>query len=358
MVSLTTPPFSASSSWNTLVPSNATFTKLNWPASTGYNYSVAWDSYSPSVYVASASDPLVQVSYPPGWGYPGGTVSVHMPAAANGAAGTDGELIVIDGDVAYNFWQFNRTSATSATAASFGAENVVTGDGWGSKSPFLSAGITAVGASELGGLLVKAETDDGSIDHALQLVVDFKSCQSGFTGSAIAGDGSSSTGIVKEGQLLAIAPGTPMPSGLSALGQEVFTAMQKYGAYVVDVAGGATNIRAQANAYDDATITALWHDMGNITPLLQAVTAGSAAIKRHRRWHAGFDATASFAATAGHDAPPLRRRRIPPRPTFNGSPPTAPEWSTAPAPSARAGPFACRSTSARRLTLPARRLWR
>ena len=99
---------------------------------------------------------------------------------------------------------------------------------------------------------------------------------SGFTGSAIAGDGSSSTGIVQEGQLLAISPNTPMPSGLSQdFGQEVFTAMQKYGAYVVDVAGGATNIRAQENAYDDATMTALWHDMGKITPLLQGVTPGT-----------------------------------------------------------------------------------
>jgi hypothetical protein len=275
MVSLQTSPFSATSSWNTQVPSNSTFTKLNWPTSTGYNYGAAWNSYSPSVYVASASDPVVQVSHPAGWGYPAGTVGVHMPAAATGAAGTDGELVVIDGDVAYNFWQFNRTSTTTATAASFGAANVVTGDGWGSKSPFVGAGTTAVGASELGGLLVKAETDDGSIDHALQIAIDSKLAMSGFVGNAIAGDGGSSTGIVKEGQLLAIAPNTPMPSGLSTLGQEVFTAMQKYGAYVVDVAGGTTNIRAQANAYDDATITALWHDMGKITPLLQGVTSSS-----------------------------------------------------------------------------------
>jgi hypothetical protein len=275
MVSLSTSPFSASSSWNTLVPAGSTFTKLNWPGSTGYNYSVAWDAYSPAVYVASASDPIVQVSHPAGWGYPAGTVSIHMPAGVDGAAGTDGELVIIDGDVAYNFWQFNRTSNTTATAASFGAENVVTGDGWGSKSPFLSAGITAVGASELGGLLVQAETADGSINHALQLAVDFSLAKPGFTGSAIAGDGSNSSGIVQEGQHLAISPDTPMPSGLSALGQQVFTAMQKYGAYVVDVAGGTTNIRAQANAFDDATMTALWHDMGNITPLLQSVTPGS-----------------------------------------------------------------------------------
>ena len=119
MVSLQDSPFSASSTWNEQIPSGATYTQLAWPRSTGYNYGVNWDAYSPSVYVAQPTDPVVKVSYPAGWGYPGGTVSVHMPAAANGAAGTDGELVVIDGDIAYNFWQFNRTSTTTATAAEF-----------------------------------------------------------------------------------------------------------------------------------------------------------------------------------------------------------------------------------------------
>jgi hypothetical protein len=276
MFTLGTVPFSSTSTWNQATPTNSTFTKVDWPSSNGYNYSVAWDAYSPAVYVASASDPLVQVSVPGGWGYPGGVVSVHMPAAANGAAGTDGELVVIDGDVAYNFWQFSRTGSTTAQASSYGAENIVTGDGWGSKSPFLSAGTTAVGASELGGLLVKAETDQGQINHALQLVVDSKLVKSGFTGDAIAGDGSSASGIVQEGDHLGIPPDTPMPAGLSPLGQEVFRAMQQYGAYVVDVAGGVTNVRAQANAYDAATMTALWHDMGNITPLLHHVSSDGA----------------------------------------------------------------------------------
>jgi hypothetical protein len=264
-------PFAASSDWNTRITVGSTYTPLAWPASTGYNYSVSWNSYSPAVYVASPTDPLVQVYHPATWGYPAGYVYVHMPAAADGAAGTDGELVVIDGDIVYNFWQFDRTSLTTATALSFGQENVVTGDGWGSKSPFLSAGITAIGASQLGGLLVKAETDTGVINHALQLTVDSKLVKSGFTGDAIAGDGSSASGIVQEGDHLAIPLGTPMPAGLSPLAQEVFVALQNYGAYVVDVSGGSTNLRAQANAYNDATMTALWHDLSKITPLLQEV---------------------------------------------------------------------------------------
>jgi hypothetical protein len=276
MVSLSMPPFSASSPWNTEIPSGSLYTELNWPASTGYNYSVAWDSYSPAVYVASASDLVVQVTYPPDWGYPGGTISVQMPTAANGAAGTDRELVVIVGDTVYNFWQFDRTRATTATASTIGESNIVTGTGWGTESPFLGAGITAVGASELGGLTIQSEvTADGAIDHALQLVVDSNLVEPGFTGDAIAGDGSSPTGIVQEGELLGIPPGTPMPAGLSALGQEVFVALEKYGAYVVDVAGGDTTVRVQANAFDAATITALRQDMGRIVPMLEAVSSSS-----------------------------------------------------------------------------------
>jgi hypothetical protein len=271
MVSLATNPFSPTSSWNTPVGSNASYTELNWPGSTGYNYSVNWDAYSPAVYDASSTDPVVQVSVPGGWGYPGGTISVQMPLAANGAAGTDGELLVVDGDTVHNFWQFNRTSATTATASSYGDTNVMTGTGWGTQSPFLSAGTTAVGSSELGGLLVKAETDTGQINHALQLVVDSSLVKSGFTGNAIAGDGGSSSGIVQEGDHLAIPPGTPVPSGLSPLGQKVFRAYQKFGAFVVDVAGGVTNLRAQANAYNEHTIARLRSDTVKLTPLLERV---------------------------------------------------------------------------------------
>jgi len=264
-------PFASTSSWNTPISSTATFTALGWPASTGYNYSVNWDAYSPAIFVGSASDPVVAVSYPAGWGYPGGTLQIRMPANADGAAGTDGELLVISADVVHNFWQFKRTSLTTATAQSYGATNVRTGTGWGRSSPFLSAGITAVGSSMLAGLLVQAETDAGEINHALALAVDFPLARPGFIGEAISGDGNSSTGLFQEGQRLAIPPSTPMPSGLSPLGQKVFRAYQKYGAFVIDVAGGTSILRAQSNGYSSSAISGLQSDLGRLTPLLRRV---------------------------------------------------------------------------------------
>jgi hypothetical protein len=264
-------PFASTSSWNTPIATNATFASLAWPAYTGYNYGVAWSSYSPAIFVASATDAVVAVSYPAGWGYPGGTLHIRMPPSADGANGTDGELLVIADGVVHNFWQFNRTSTTTATAQSYGATNVRTGTGWGTRTPFLSAGITAAGSSMLAGLVVQAETDAGEINHALALATDFALTRPGFVGEAINGDGTSNTGLVQEGARLAIPPSTPMPSGLSLVGQKVFRAYKKYGAFVIDKAGGTTNLRMQSNGFNATTANALQSDMGRLTPLLQRV---------------------------------------------------------------------------------------
>jgi hypothetical protein len=262
-------PFTASSSWNTPIAQGAIYQKVGWPIAA--RFGVAWSSYSPAIYTASNSDPVVSVHYPPGWGYPGGIVNIRMPPDADGAIGTDGELLAIDGGVVHNFWQFKRLNLSEATARSYGAANVITGNGWGRASPFLGAGIVAAGSSQLAGMLIQAETDRGEIAHALQISIDMSLAKPGRIGEAISGDGHNPDGLVQEGQRLAIPPAVPMPQGLSPLGQKVFRAYQRYGAFVIDVAGGVTNLRAQANAYDRATIIALRRDLPRIMPMLERV---------------------------------------------------------------------------------------
>lgn len=262
-------PFTANSSWNMPIPSNAMFEKIAWPP--GALFGVAWNTYSPAIYVAAPSDPVVSVEHPEGWGRPAGILELRMPAEADGAVGTDGELLVIDGNIVHNFWQFRRLDAERASAQAYAAANLVTGDGWGREDPFLGAGIVAAGSSQLAGLLVQAETDRGDIAHALQIAVDAAYAKPGYTGEAINGDGQNPDGLVQEGERLAIPAGTAMPQRLSPLGQKVFRAYQTYGAFVIDVAGGITNLRAQANAYDRATIIALQKDLTRISPLLQRV---------------------------------------------------------------------------------------
>jgi hypothetical protein len=262
-------PFSPTSSWNEPIPPSAGYSRVSWPAAS--RYGVAWKSYSPAIYVSSSSDPIVSVAYPAAWGYRGGVLRVRMPSPADGADGTDGELLVIDAGIVHNFWQFKRLDATTAIAKSYAATDVVSGTGWGRANPFLGAGIVAAGSSQLAGLLIQAETDRGEIDHALQLCIEASLAKPGAIGDAISSDGKNPGGVAQLGERLAIPPDIPMPAGLSPLGRKVFRAYQRYGAFVIDVAGGVTNLRAQANAYDASTIAALQTDLSGITPLLQRV---------------------------------------------------------------------------------------
>jgi hypothetical protein len=278
-------PFAATSNWNTPIPSNAIYTTINWPASTGYNYSVAGGNGgggASAVFISAGSDPMVAVRCRATWGWPANP-SLRIPSGATSTpSDTDGEILIVDNstNTVWNFWQFTRTSDTTATASAYARTNIQTGTGWGIPGSRRAAGITAVGSSVLAGLLVQAETDQGVINHAIEIVSEMDITMTGFdrTWGAVSGDGRSASGVVQEGWRVGIPPGTPMPQGdngpLSPQGQMVFNALKTYGGYIVDVAGGVTNIRAQQNAvgYDHTWGNALWHDMGHIMPLTKKVT--------------------------------------------------------------------------------------
>jgi hypothetical protein len=278
-------PFAATSNWNTPIPANAIYTTINWPASTGYNYSVAGGNGgggASAVFISAASDPMVAVSCRPTWGWPANP-SLRIPSGAtSNPSDPDGEILIVDNstNTVWNFWQFTRTSDTTAMASAYGKTNIQTGTGWEIRGSRRAAGITAVGSSVLAGLLVQAETDQGVINHAIQIVSEMNITMTGFdpTWGAVSGDGRSASGVVQEGWRVGIPPGVPMPKGdrgpLSPQGQMVFNALKTYGGYIVDVAGGVTNLRAQQNAvgYDKTWITALWRDMGHIMPLTKKVT--------------------------------------------------------------------------------------
>jgi hypothetical protein len=87
----------------------------------------------------------------------------------------------------------------------------------------------------------------------------------------------SNTGWVPYGSLLAIPSNVPMPSGMSAAGQMIWTALRNYGAYVVDCMGpvsGATNsltgLRAEAAAA--GAVAPAQNDMAKIAAQLRRVT--------------------------------------------------------------------------------------
>jgi hypothetical protein len=264
-------PFSDSSSWNVKIPQNATYKNLAWPAATPYNYIAGWGSYTPSIEVSSDSDPVVNVQCPDSWGWPAATRQIKIKRGVSGAPGTDGEILVIDGDYVHNMWQFNRQNDTSATCAAYGGCNIKTDTGWGTKSPFKGAGIMAVGASMMCGLLVKKETDKGVIPHALQLTVDEVLIKPGATGEAINSDGGATNGIVQEADRLAIPRNATKPSGLSPLGEATWVALREYGGFVVDKSGMCSKIRMQLNDYDQATADAYSKDLQKLYPMLKKV---------------------------------------------------------------------------------------
>jgi hypothetical protein len=213
------------------------------PALRADHWWVNHESYSIPVVTAHADDPLVAVSVPDSWGWPAGTVALHVPTGITGASGTDGALVVVSDGVAYDFWQFRRADATHASATAYAEADVVAGSGFGSTNPFRGAGIRAAGSSGLGGLLTGADVTGGTdIRHALAVSLLGSELGAAFVAPAIASDGHGDTGSIPTGARLGIPAGTPMPSGLSSLGQRIWRALVTYGAFVVDQHSGSSPV--------------------------------------------------------------------------------------------------------------------
>jgi hypothetical protein len=228
-------PFAVSSPWNTPVPPSVGWRDVPQLRS-GHSW-VNAEQYSIPVVHSGAADPLVAVLVPNSWGWPGGIVRVHIPAGITGANGTDGALVVVDGGAAYNFWAFRRSGVGTASAAGY-AVALMSGSGWGRANPFLGAGIRAAGASELGGLITSGDLVGGNeFPHALAVSLLGSELSGGFVPPAIAGEPGS--GSIPMGSRLGIPRGTPMPAGLSPIGQRLWNTLVDYGAYVVDAHGGA-----------------------------------------------------------------------------------------------------------------------
>lgn len=231
--------YSASSSWNTKIPTNATYTSVP-----GLNTGGGWanfDQYSSPIVIAKASDPVVTINAPASWGWPAQTLSLHIPAGQTSSAGTDGNIVVVDGNTAYDFWQFDRPTTNSATVSAWAKSDIVNGSGWGNKNTGQAAGIHATGSALLAGIIYGNELKTG-INHALGLAVGKALPGSPPVGEAINSDGCNPPNgencTVPEGARLAIPRSVPMPAGLSPQGKILWTAMQEYGGFNVDAAWG------------------------------------------------------------------------------------------------------------------------
>jgi len=259
------------SPWNTPLSSGTTWHDK--AALRAQDWWVNYASYSNPVYISKSSDPVVTVNATGSWGWPTAALRVHVPAGAGASAGTDQSIVIIDGTTAYDFWIFQRTGTNTATAGAYGESNVVTGTGFGTLSPWMGAGIRAAGSSGLGGEIYGTELSTG-IHHALAIAApggffcaDVPAGNpNGYVAPAIYNDGSC------EGVRVGIPAGTAMPSGLTLQGQNLWKALQTYGAYNVDTAGGGTVIlNADPNSVPSTDLSAMWGDLHVIDQYVRVV---------------------------------------------------------------------------------------
>lgn len=270
---LGTRAFSAGSPWNTPIGGGATYGgALAFPTVGSFNYNVGNEVV---IDVPLASAPMVTVTAPAGWGWPANLGGVSIPidvGVTKNPTGGDGQVIVIAGTTVWDLYFFTRTSDTTATAEAWAKTDIVTGTGFGQASPFLGAGTTASGSSQLAGIVLMSEIQAGAINHALGLILQASVCN-GPTPipPAINNDCMQSGGIAAQAQHLAIPPAAQMPNSLSPVGVMMWNALKTYGAYLIDNSSDSTNFRAQ-NTIPPGMVLAMVGDVQQIIPYLQIVT--------------------------------------------------------------------------------------
>jgi hypothetical protein len=236
-------PFSTTSPANLPLPSGTIYTPVPWDPSTGFNYYTGIKFY----YDIPAPSVTTVVSWlaPAGWGNPQQTFHrVMTPGFTGHGAGTndpDNEAVSFAGNNCLSIFNFTRTSDTTATSGPYGHCNIVYDNGFGARGH--GVGVVAAGNSLMLGALIKEEFTAGPINHMIGMSIVPQYCNAGtpnYYPPAINGDGNSGNGFIMEGQIMAIPPGTSMPSGLSIHGQKMFTAMQTYGVFIFDTSGSTT----------------------------------------------------------------------------------------------------------------------
>jgi myo-inositol-hexaphosphate 3-phosphohydrolase len=179
----------------------------------------------------------------------GVTVMIPIPGDAEAAAGSDGQVIVVDpvtGDE-WGFWQLERTllgwSATNGYHYNTAWSGVPPHENGDLDKPFVSRGA---GVPYLAGLVRPCELARGRIEHALAFAYDFPTAEYVFPATKSDGnawDGvedalDSHPGDVPEGTRLQLDPALSTDEiqarGCTGACLTIARALQEYGMYVID----------------------------------------------------------------------------------------------------------------------------
>lgn len=235
-------PFAEDSPFRTLMPAGAEVD----PNSVAMIDGVAWAGsasvstieFGIPIYTAGPS--TARYSVPcviAEWGRcPFDGLSVPIPNGARPQNGSDGAMVVIDPDnrKIYEFWRAKQVNGSWTTE--FAAVNSLDGSGWGGAS-------TGSGASRLAGVVRVAEIAQGEIPHALAMQSN-NVCAKAFRPPALKTDGQSTKpDCLPEGAHIQLDPSLELSSlALNPAEHAVAEALQRYGAYIMDVSGSPLSI--------------------------------------------------------------------------------------------------------------------
>lgn len=185
------------------------------------------------IFTVPAAQPTVSISVESGcYSFlPNTGTEIPIPSGAYNSRTSDDFMIVTRTATGDDWELWRATDASGRWSACWGGRlNQVSSTGV-YPAPF---GMSASGISYLATTITEADVASGQIHHAIAMqVVD---CN-GSVAPADRTDCGSSTGAPSEGTWFRLPAGTPMPAGLTPLARMVFSALQTYGAVVVDHAG-------------------------------------------------------------------------------------------------------------------------
>ncbi len=263
-------PFDATSPWNTPVGSGARYASTTDARTVAIQDDrfVLWtnaEEFSQPIYTATTSSPFVRVRLDDSPTGPR-TITIRWPNGAVPDPAGDGNVNIIttDGDTAWDLWLVRRDG--DGWRAGFGTLVDLRGSGF-------ENGTRAAWASAIGGLIRIHELDQLEIPHAIALAADRRYLAEPFLWPSWGHPGSTSgfSGPLPYGTLVVVDRDVDVAAlGLSPATEAVVRAMQDYGAYVVDLAGGEA-IYAEPGV-DADKLRDIRDELRSIRPHLRVVT--------------------------------------------------------------------------------------
>jgi hypothetical protein len=226
-------------------------------------------AYDHPLYIAKSTDPVTTFHVGAGWGKPAETITANAPVGMAQASGGDADMDVLLTNGTLLDMYGVTGGGTSWTAEYYGTSDGINGPGFGTYPS--SIGTTAIGSPQAGGTVLASDVAAGVIPHGLTMACGGEylggvgtSNSDQITPAVSNDDGSPDAGPLPEGGLLFIPPGTPMASGLSPMGKQLWDAASSKGVYITDTAGGGCYFygdgsSAVGNAFTSTDLNAVGH---------------------------------------------------------------------------------------------------